>query len=243
MATVDSLARESTAVRVAAGSGSGGVSVQMRAQPGPVDHLLDAALRLPRVRPRTDPGSRAREGARARPELAERHRRPVGHREAPRVRRPDDERPVPSGLLGAGVRRGSVPVPAARLLRHVPLPALAHERGRNAPGPRELPAGAQRGADAGRRAAPARLRADSRADVRHRASAATSPSSSRPPIPPRGWISTSGCSSTGASWMSSSSGRSRRSRMRRGSGCRPAPSTLICSASSCRPSGSCCAAS
>ena len=34
-----------------------------------------------------------------------------------------------------------------------PLPALAHEPGRDAPGPREFPAGAQRGADAGRRAA------------------------------------------------------------------------------------------
>ena len=38
-----------------------------------------------------------------------------------RLRRPDDERAVPSGLLGAGVRRGSVPVPAARLLRHAPF--------------------------------------------------------------------------------------------------------------------------
>src|SRR5215467_797656 len=139
----------------------------MRAQPCPVDHFLDSDIRLPRARPRADSGPGSREsahGARA----GGGYRRSVGHRETSRIRRPNDERAISPGLLGAGVRSGVVPVPAARLLRDAPLSALTHERGRGAPGPGELPTRAERGANPGGRAALARLRAHSRANVRHR---------------------------------------------------------------------------
>src|SRR6185503_8114399 len=96
--------------------GTCGVSLQMRVEPCPVDHLLDPALRLPRVRPRPDTGSRAREGARG-SRTGGGDRRPVAHREASPVRGPHDERAVSPRLLGAGVRGGPVPVPAPRLLR------------------------------------------------------------------------------------------------------------------------------
>ena len=148
--------------------GCGRVPVPVRAEPGPADHVLDPALRLSRVWPGADPGARAREGARG-AGAGGGDRRPVGHRKASDVRRPDDDRPLPSRVLGARVRSGPVSPRAARVLRDASLPSLAHERGRNASGPGELPAEAQRGPDDGGRTALARLRAGPRAGIRRRA--------------------------------------------------------------------------
>src|SRR5262249_54937153 len=67
----------------------------------------------------------------------------------------------PPRVLGAGVRSRLVSVPAARLLRHVGLPPLAHERRRHAPGPDE-----PRPSAPGKRQDPTRLRADPPADAR-----------------------------------------------------------------------------